>query len=304
MKSQHNEERQGDSNAITRKYLDSLLIETRYIDSVIPDTGFELFGESFASPIMTSAFSHLDHIYGECNNGMVLMAKGAHAAKAVMWAGMGDDEEMKDMAQTGAKIIKIIKPYADEAQIFHQIDVAEQYGAIGVGMDIDHSFDKKGEFDCIFGEKMESKTVEQLHKYASYTKLPFIVKGVLSVQDTKKCLEAKVGGILVSHHHGICDYCVPPLMVLPEIAKEVNKRIPIFVDCGINRGFDAFKALALGADGVCVGRTIIDNLVKAGHMGVKEKFDRMNAELREIMARTGARDIRHIDESVIWNRRD
>ena len=51
----------GNSNRITREYLDSLLIETRYMDSAVPDTGFELYGKKFASPIMTAALSHLDH---------------------------------------------------------------------------------------------------------------------------------------------------------------------------------------------------------------------------------------------------
>ena len=55
------------------------------------------------------------------------------------------------------------------------------------------------------------------------------------MKDAEKCLEAGVKGIVVSHHHGIIDYAVPPLMILPEIVRVVQKQIPVFVDCGVER---------------------------------------------------------------------
>ncbi|HIZ54862.1 MAG TPA: alpha-hydroxy-acid oxidizing protein, partial [Firmicutes bacterium] len=61
----------GDSNMITRDYFDSLLLESRYLDADLPDTHFELFGETFRSPIMTAALSHLHHI---CDHAMVEIA--------------------------------------------------------------------------------------------------------------------------------------------------------------------------------------------------------------------------------------
>lgn len=292
----------GDSNLITRDYLDSLLIETRYLNSALPDTTLNLFGETFKTPVMTAAFSHLDLIFKECHNGMVETAKGAFASNAVMWAGMGDDAEMKAMAETGARIIKIIKPYAEEELIFSQIEYAEKCGALAVGMDIDHSFTGNGQYDNVFGHPMNAKTTEDLKRYVSAAKVPFVIKGVLSVQDAKNCLEAGVSGIVVSHHHGISDFAIPPLMVLPEIAKVVNGRIPIFADCGISRGFDAFKALALGATAVSVSRIIISDLIKEGAAGVEKRITAMNSELAGVMARTGSPDIYHIDPSVIWKR--
>ena len=291
----------GDSNQITRAYLDSLLIETRYIDSALPDLSLKLYGEKFATPIMTAAFSHLDKIF-KTENGMVETAKGAFAANAVMWAGMGDEAEMKALTETGAKTIKIIKPYADEDLIFEQIKQAEQYGALAVGMDVDHSFTRNGEYDNIFGFPMKAKSVSDLKRYVNSTHLPFIIKGVLSVADAEKCLEAGVNGIVVSHHHGITEFAIPPLMVLPKIAEAIYHRMPIFVDCGIDRGFDAFKALALGATAVCVGRTILTDLKQSGAKGVQTRIEAMNHELAGAMARTGSKDITHIDPSVIWNR--
>ncbi len=76
----------GNSNNIARNYLDSLLIETRYIDSTNPTLDFELYGEKFASPIMTAALSHLDHFMypGAAES----LARGAANANAVFWYGM------------------------------------------------------------------------------------------------------------------------------------------------------------------------------------------------------------------------
>lgn len=298
MAEEQQKNRPGDSNRITREYLDSLLIETRYIGSGLADTTLELYGETFHTPVMTAAFSHLDKIY-HCPNGMTNTAKGACDAGAVMWAGMGSEEELKGMVATGAKVIKIVKPYADETQILKQLSDAEKHGALAVGMDIDHSFNRRGEYDVVFGDQMKAVTVSDLKKYVGYTSRPFVVKGVLSVSDAQKCLEAGVSGILVSHHHGITDYAVPPLLVLPEIVKAVGGKMDVFVDCGIDRGFDAFKALALGATAVCVGRAVLDDLVREGAAGVTKRIDNMTRELAGAMARTGSPNIRQIDSSII-----
>lgn len=297
-----NKKRPGDSNQITRDYLDSLCIETRYMDAVLPDTTLQLYGETFATPVMIAAFSHLDKIYKDCRNGMVEMARGACAANAVMWAGMGDEEEMKGMTETGAKVIKIIKPYADSTLIFRQIKEAQQYGAIAVGMDIDHSFNGAGAYDKVGEYEMRAQTTQMLKSYVDATTLPFIVKGVLSVHDAQRCMAAGVKGIVVSHHHGISDFAIPPLKILPEIVKAVNGAFPIFVDCGIERGFDAFKALALGAAAVSVSRDIIADLIEEGHAGVTARIETMTRELAGVMARTSSPRITQIDPKIIWQK--
>jgi len=289
----------GDSNQITREYFDSLLVEMRHIDSVIPSTELELYGEKFSTPIMTAALSHLDN----CRpNGMVEMAKGALAANAVMWTGMGDEAELEATTATGAKTIKIIKPYADNRDIFRKIEHAEKCGVLAVGIDVDHAFSGRGKHDVVLGLAMSPKTLDEIKSFVNATKLPFIIKGVLSEQDTYKCLEAGVKGIVVSHHHGIQNYAVPPLMILPKIAKVVGGRIPIFVDCGVSSGMDVFKALALGATAVSVGRALMGPLADEGAEGVRKKIVDMTEELAGVMARTCSKDIRHIDPSVIWKR--
>jgi len=289
----------GDSNRITREYFDSLLIEMRHIDSVIPSTKLELYGETFSTPIMTAALSHLD----KCRpNGTVEMAKGALAANAVMWTGMGDEAELEAATATGARVIKIIKPHEDNKVIYKKIEHAEKCGAFAVGMDIDHAFNGKGQYDNVMGLPMAAKTLDEIKSFVKSTKLPFIIKGVLSVKDAVKCVEAGVKGIVVSHHHGIMDFTVPPLMVLPRIAKAVGKSIPIFVDCCVSSGIDAFKALALGASAVSVGRALMGPLSEEGAEGVRKKIEEMTQELAGIMARTCSEDIAHIDPDLIWRR--
>lgn len=289
--------RPGDSNQITREYFDSLLVEMRHLDGALPETGLELFGEQFRTPVMTAALSHLGNVR---ENGMVQMAEGARLAGAVSWAGMGDEKELEDITTTGARTIKIIKPYVDNDYILQRIAHAEKCGVMAVGMDIDHAFSGKGKYDVVLGMEMRPKSLEEMKEFVKATKLPFVVKGVLSVKDAEKCLEAGVKGIVVSHHHGIIDYAVPPLMILPEIVRVVQKQIPVFVDCGIESGSDVFKALALGADAVCVGRALMGSLQVNGAEGVQEKIASLTEELAGIMARTGASDLSQIDPSVIW----
>lgn len=289
----------GNANRITREYFDSLLIEMRHIGSVLPDTHLTLYGENFNTPVMMAALSHLNNCH---EDGMVEMARGAKAAGAVMWAGMGDEGELERITAIGAKTIKIIKPHSDNNVIMRRIAHAEACGCIAVGMDIDHAFNDRGEYDTVLGLPMTGKSLDEIKQFVKATKLPFIIKGVLSIRDALLCAEAGVKGIVVSHHHGIMDFAVPPLMVLPEIVKAVGGIMPIFVDCGVESGLDVFKALALGATAVSVGRAVMGPLSKNGADGVAETVRELTAQLAGAMARTCSPDITKIDRSVIWSR--
>ena len=133
------------------------------------------------------------------------------------------------------------------------------------------------------------------------TKLPFIVKGVLSVADAKKCAEIGAKAIIISHHHGRVPYAVPPMMVLPEI-KDVleGTGVKIIVDCGIASGADVFKAIALGADAAAVGRSMLPSLESEGKDGVKKFITGVGNELRYIMSSTGFETVSDIDSSVLY----
>lgn len=287
---------------ITRDYYDSLLLEMRLMEAELPSTEFNLFGESFSSPIMTAALSHLGTFNPDLKGPMVAYAEGARLSNMVHWLGMGSIEEMEQVMATGARTIKIIKPYEDEEEIYKRIRRAEELGALAVGIDIDHTFTKDGEIDVVFGEKMAPKSLSQMKAYVESTKLPFIIKGVLSVHDAIKSMEIGAKGIVISHHGGRLNYAVPPLMVLPEIVKAVGEQVKIFVDCGISSGMDAYKALALGASAVSVGGHLIPLIRKGGAFAVSERLAAMNDELRGVMAYTGVKDVYHFDPTVIRKR--
>ena len=286
------------SDKITRDFFDSLLIETRYLDAVIPTTEMTLFGETFRTPVMTAALSHLHHT---AQNGMTVYAQAAAKSGAVHWVGMGSERELEEIVATGAKTIKIIKPHADNREVLRKIEHAVKVGCIAVGMDIDHAFNSDGGYDNVFGLPMKAKTTEELAEFVQAAGVPFIAKGVLSPRDAEKSLKAGCAGLVVSHHHGIVQYAVPPLMALPDILSAVSGSVPVFVDCGIESGMDAYKCLALGAKAVSVGRHLMP-LLKEGAEAVSQRIDAMTAELAGVMARTGVSSLEKMDSTVIHRR--
>ncbi len=289
----------GNSNRITREYIDSLRIETRYMDSTNPKLDFTLFGERFASPIMTAALSHLDHFM--FSGAAEALAKGAMKAEAVLWYGMAEEEEIARLAATGARMIEIIKPYSDRDIIYRHIEHARKLGLLAVGVDIDHPFAEDGGPDNVDGHEMTALRTTELAEICRASRLPVIVKGVLSCRDAERSLAAGAAGLVLSHHNNRIEYAVPPLAVLPEIAALAGN-VPLFVDGEIRTGMDAFKALALGATGVCVGRPLMTAIKQGGAEAVAEYFKRANAELAKAMAYTGCTDLGRMDPTVI--RRD
>ena len=286
------------SDKITRDFFDSLLIETRYLDAVLPSTEMTLFGETFRTPIMTAALSHL---HNTAQNGMTVYAQAAALSGAVHWVGMGSEEELEEIVATGARTIKIIKPHADNSKVLRKIEHAVKVGCIAVGMDIDHAFNSQGGYDDVFGLPMKAKTTEELADFVKTAGVPFIVKGVLSPRDAEKCLKAGCAGLVVSHHHGMVQYAVPPLKALPGILSATGRSVPVFVDCGIESGMDAYKCLALGAKAVSVGRHLMP-LLKNGADAVAGRINEMTAELAGVMARTGVSRLDKMDSTIIHRR--
>ena len=292
------ERRSLSSDVITRAYIDSLLVEVRHLDAVMPDTTLNLYGKTFRTPVMTAALSHL---HNTAPNGMAEMARGATLAGAVTFSGMGAKEELEGMVATGADVIKIIKPYADRDSIREKIRHAEEMGCLAVGIDTDHAFDRRHGYDVIEGMPMYPMTTKEIAELVKMTRLPFVIKGVLSRQDARKLQDVGVQGMVVSHHNGRLDCAVPPLMILPEILEETRGEIPLFVDCSLKSGLDVFKALALGATGACIGRPLMSRLKENGAEGVRQLFEDITADLRYTMAMTATPDLQHMDPTVVRN---
>ena len=142
-------------------------------------------------------------------------------------------------------------------------------------------------------------TTKRLKEIISESKLPFVVKGVLSAQDAEKCLEAGADALFVSHHHGLFNYMTPPPMMLPEIVKVAGGRVPIIIDGNIESGYDSFKAMALGATMTAVGRPLIPVVTKQGAAGVCDWIKKQTDELKGIMSRSGCATVEDIDLSHI-----
>ena len=291
--------RSSDANEITARYMDSILIEERLIDSVNADTKITLFGETFSSPVLTPAFSHLGNYGGRELTGLEEYSLAAKECNILNFCGMMENDMFKKIVDTGAKTVRIVKPYADNGKVRDQLKFAEEAGAFGVGMDIDHIFGTTG-YGIVIGEEMSYQTTEMLCSYVESTKLPFIVKGVLSVADAVKCAEIGVSGIIVSHHHGRLPYAVPPMMILPKIREALEgSKVTIMVDCGIASGTDVYKALALGADAAAVGRSMLPMLEKQGTQGVVKFIHDVENELRFAMSSTGASAVSDIDDTAL-----
>jgi hypothetical protein len=294
--------RADDANVFNRSYLDSIHVEMRVIDAVEPSLKTTIFDEEFASPIMMPAFSHLNKVGKDGRKPMQEYARAAKELNTLNWVGMEPDEEYAEIAAEGARTVRIIKPFADHSIILNQIRFAIEQGAIAVGVDIDHVPGTDGKYDVVDGIPLGPVMLSDLKAFVKAAgTVPFVAKGVLSVQDAVKCKEAGCQAIIVSHHHGRIPFGIAPLMVLPRIKEALKgSGISIFVDCSIDSGYDAYKALALGADAVAVGRGILKPLLQQGSAGVKEKIQKMNEQLSELMMYTCVKDTRSFDASVLY----
>jgi len=141
-----------------------------------------------------------------------------------------------------------------------------------------------------------SLTWDDLSFLRSLTDLPILLKGILNTNDARKAIERNMDGIIVSNHGGRqVDGAVSAIEALSDISKEVNGDIPILMDSGIRSGSDMFKAIALGADAVLLGRPYTYALAIAGKQGVQEVIQNYRADFELTMALSGCRSVDEIN---------
>jgi len=132
------------------------------------------------------------------------------------------------------------------------------------------------------------------------TKLPILLKGVLHPDDAKKAVEAGIDGLVVSTHGGRqIDGEIAALDALPAVAEAVNGRLPVLFDSGVRGGADVFKALALGANAVCLGRPYVYGLAVAGQKGVEEVTGNVLAEFDLTLGLAGCTSVREITRASL-----
>jgi 4-hydroxymandelate oxidase len=137
-----------------------------------------------------------------------------------------------------------------------------------------------------------------IRRLRDQVRAPLILKGILTAEDAELAVKAGVDGILVSNHGGRVESGgLATIMALGEVVAAVKKKIPVLVDGGFRRGGDIFKALALGADAVCVGRPYLWGLGSFGQAGVERVVEILRAELEHTMAQVGTTSLAQINRN-------
>ena len=269
------------------------------------DTSFDFFGRKVALPVFAAPLGALTLHYGDKYSDLayneILVPACAENGIAAFTGDGTNPTLMQGAAQVLAKNggcgVPTIKPWNMET-IKEKLDLVKAADPFAIAMDIDGA-------GLPFLKNMTppagSKTVEELQQIVAWAEKPFILKGIMTVAGAQKALEAGAKGIVVSNHGGrVLDQCPSSAEVLPAIADAVGSKMTILVDGGIRSGMDVFKALALGADGVLIGRPFINMIYGAGAEGVKVYVEKLKAELEDTMAMCGAHSLAEINRSMIY----
>jgi isopentenyl diphosphate isomerase/L-lactate dehydrogenase-like FMN-dependent dehydrogenase len=143
-------------------------------------------------------------------------------------------------------------------------------------------------------------TWEHVRRLKNLSRMKLLIKGIETAEDTKLCLENGVDGIIVSNHGGRAEESGRgTIECLPEVVEAAGGRIPVLVDGGFRRGTDIFKALALGARAICIGRPYVWGLASFGQAGVERVLDILRVELDLVMRQCGTRSIAEIGRNSV-----
>ena len=269
-----------------------------------PDVRFELFDRHFTAPIFAAPLGSIDLHYGPrykdpAYNAILIKAAADYGLMA--FTGDGVDPQImlrsvEDMKAVGGVGCPTIKPWNKEA-VFEKLDALNAAGIFCAAMDIDGA---GLPFLKALNPNAGSKSVAEMAEIVRYANMPFIVKGIMTVKGAEKAVEAGAAGIVVSNHGGRVQGGVPSTAeVLPEIADAVRGKTVILVDGGIRSGVDVFRALALGADGVLIGRPILPMIYGAGAEGFQVYMDKIIAELKSTMTMCGAATLKDITRDKV-----
>ena len=272
--------------------------------NIEPDISFEMFGHKFSVPIFAAPLGALTLHYGDKYNDQqynAILVKAAAEYGSMALTGDGVDPAIMkasvlDMAKVGGIGCPTIKPWNKEF-VFEKLDAVKAAGAFCAAMDVDGA---GLPFLKAMNPNAGSKSVAEMKAIIDYAGIPFIIKGIMTPDGARKAVEAGAAGIVVSNHGGRVQGGVPSTAeVLGEIADAVKGQTVIFVDGGIRSGVDVFRALALGADAVLIGRPFATMMYGAGGEGVKVLFDKLVGELKGTMTMCGAASLKDITRDKI-----
>lgn len=286
--------------------LSSYKLNMRVIhDAKDPDTSVNLFGKKmnlpvFAAPVSGTTLNmggkfteeeYISWVIGGCLDSGIFPMVGDTAVDSFLTTNL---EQLK---KAGGNGIAIIKPWDNES-VIRKIKLAEEAGAFAVGMDIDAA----GLITLsMYGKPVGPKTVSEIKEIVRSTNLPFILKGIMTVDEAELAVETGASAIVVSNHGGrVLDQTPGVADVLYEIAEKVKGKIKILADGGVRTGVDVLKLLALGADGVLIGRPFVTASFGGQREGVKTYVENLQSDLKSAMILTGCRSINDITDRIIY----
>ncbi len=298
----------GDSFKANFDALNNIKLNMRVIhDAKNPDISTELFGRKmdipvFAAPVTGTTLNmggklteeeYISSVIDGCVQAGIYPMVGDTAVDAFLMTNL---EVLKKYNGNG---IVFIKPWENE-NIINKIKLAEKAGAFAVGVDIDAC----GLITlALHGKPVMPKGVEEIKELVSSTKLPFILKGIMTVDEAILAVEAGVDAIVVSNHGGrVLDQTPGTADVLEDIAKAVKGKVRILVDGGVRSGVDVLKMLALGADGVLIGRPFVTASFGGKVEGVKTYIEELKSDLKSSMVLTGCKNIKDIDSRILYRK--
>lgn len=288
------------------KSLENVKVNMRVIHNVTnPDTSIELFGKTMKSPIFAAPITGTTlNMGGKLTEKEYITPVVEGCIDSGVFAMVGDTavdsflmDNLEVLSKNNGNGIVFIKPWENE-DIKRKIKLAEEAGAFAVGVDIDA---------CglvtlsMHGKTVVPKSVEDIKELKASTKLPFILKGIMTEEDAIMAVEAGVDAIVISNHGGRVLDCTPGVAeVLPKIAKAVKGKVTILADGGVRTGVDVLKMIGLGADAVLIGRPFVTASFGAGKEGVTSYISKVKSELESTMILTGCKNIKDIDSKVIY----
>ena len=268
-------------------------INTRYIqENPEPELQSNLFGLEVDFPVLaapiTGTTTNMNGALSEEEYAEAVVEGCVDAGVAAM---VGDGASVHKykigigaLQKNNGRGIPIFKPRLDLDEVKKRLKWAEEAGVQAVGIDIDSINHRAMERRKKQTRAYDRETIKNL---VDYTSLKFILKGIMTAGDARRAVQAGADGIVVSNHGGrVLDEQPGTADVLPEISSEVTDEVSILVDGGIRSGVDVFKCLALGADGVLIGRPIMIAAVGAGASGVSFYLDQIKRELRKVFLLT------------------
>ncbi|PKU23854.1 alpha-hydroxy-acid oxidizing protein [Telmatospirillum siberiense] len=294
------------------KDLQHVRLKMRALNGVLnvekrPDTSTVLLGQKLSFPAMAapiggvaanfggkiSDVDYFEAIIGGCADAGTLGSVGDSPA---------DPEEVLKarfdvIGHNGGRAIAGIKP-RPQTNFIEMIRLAESVNAALITIDIDSA----GRYGNQPNKRTQvgPKTVAELRQLVHATKIPFLVKGIMTPEDALAAVEAGAAGIVVSNHGGrVLDHTPGTADVLPAIAAKVNGKVPILVDGCVHYGVDVLKYMALGASGVLVGRHLVRAAFGGGRQGVALFMDTMRSEFEAAMVMVGAANVRSINRTVL-----